>query len=104
MNDLIEHESEHARGRCECPCLDRALNAEAEVEGLEAERAGDDMAIESLRTVKNDAIAHLTVLIEVFDGECRFDHNDFCQQHYFASPCEVAKTRNFLSVYCLAAK
>jgi hypothetical protein len=29
---------------------ERALNAEAEVEGLEAQRAGDDLAIEMLRT------------------------------------------------------
>lgn len=30
------------------------------------------------------------------DDPCRFDHNDFCQEHYSGKPCFVAEARALL--------
>ena len=47
--------------------------------------------------VRHEAISRLTVLVEAFPGECRFDHHGFCQEHLVTNPCEIEQGRRFLS-------
>jgi hypothetical protein len=50
-----------------------------------------------LSTQLSEARALLQVFADHFEGECRLDHEGYCQAHLLEEDCSVAKARELLS-------
>ena len=53
---------------------------------------------ENVYRMRETIIRYRRVIEELTDSEpCRYDHNDFCQEHYCSKPCKHETARNAIA-------